>query len=63
MATTAAWVTSAADAPVAPMAIDRRALRREDLDIDIRNGGVCHSDLHQVRNDRGNTQYPVAADE
>lgn len=59
MATITAWGTGAADAPVAPMTIERRALRPEDVDIEIRYCGVCHSDLHQARNDWGSTQYPV----
>lgn len=59
MATIAAWGTGAVDAPIAPMTIERRALRPEDIDIEIRYCGVCHSDLHQARNDWGNTRYPV----
>jgi uncharacterized zinc-type alcohol dehydrogenase-like protein len=36
----------------------RRALRPDDVRIDIRYCGVCHSDLHQARNDWRNTVYP-----
>jgi alcohol dehydrogenase (NADP+) len=51
---------AAADArsPLAPHAFTRRALRDEDVRIDIRYCGVCHSDLHQARNDWRNTVYP-----
>jgi len=59
MASISAYGTGAPDAPIAPMAIERRILRANDVDIAIRYCGVCHSDLHQARNDWGNTQYPV----
>lgn len=59
MTQTAAWGATAADAPIAPLSIDRRALRDDDVAIDIRYCGVCHSDLHTARNDWGRTTYPV----
>ena len=51
---------AAADAstPLAPYTFTRRALRANDVRIDIRYCGVCHSDLHQARNDWRNTVYP-----
>lgn len=51
---------AAADAKsaLAPHAFTRRALRDDDVRIDIRYCGVCHSDLHQARNDWRNTVYP-----
>jgi uncharacterized zinc-type alcohol dehydrogenase-like protein len=51
---------AAADAasPLVPQAFTRRALRDDDVRIDIRYCGVCHSDLHQARNDWRNTVYP-----
>jgi alcohol dehydrogenase (NADP+) len=44
--------------PLAPHVFTRRALRADDVRIDIRYCGVCHSDLHQARNDWRNTIYP-----
>lgn len=41
-----------------PFHFDRRALRPEDVQIDILYCGVCHSDLHQARNDWKGTIYP-----
>ena len=51
---------AAADAhsALAPHVFTRRALRDNDVRIDIRYCGVCHSDLHQARNDWRNTVYP-----
>lgn len=37
---------------------ERRATGPGDVRIEIQYCGVCHSDLHQVRNDWGNTVYP-----
>ena len=59
MNATAAWAATAADAPIAPLTIERRALRPEDVDIAITHCGVCHSDLHTARNDWGRTTYPI----
>ncbi|WP_085317755.1 NAD(P)-dependent alcohol dehydrogenase [Derxia lacustris] len=38
---------------------DRRDPRPDDVVIDILFCGVCHSDIHNVRNDWGNAVYPM----
>jgi alcohol dehydrogenase (NADP+) len=53
------WGTKSADAPLEPMHFERRALRPDDVAIDITFAGICHSDLHTCRNDWGGTRYPV----
>ncbi|HEX7323756.1 MAG TPA: NAD(P)-dependent alcohol dehydrogenase [Rhodanobacteraceae bacterium] len=58
MTQTPAYGTDAADQPLAPRHIERRAPGPHDVAIDIRYCGICHSDLHQARNEWGNTQYP-----
>jgi len=55
---TKAYAAQSADTPVAPFEIDRRSVGPHDVQIDILYCGVCHSDLHQVRNEWGNTLYP-----
>lgn len=40
------------------MEIERHAPKDDEVQIDIFYCGVCHSDLHQVKNDWGNTLYP-----
>ncbi len=40
------------------MDIDRSAPKSDEVLIDVLYCGVCHSDLHQVRNDWANTIYP-----
>ena len=47
-----------AETPLATFHFERRDLRSNDVAIDILYCGVCHSDLHQVRNDWNNTFYP-----
>jgi alcohol dehydrogenase (NADP+) len=39
--------------------IKRREITEQDVEIEIEYCGVCHSDIHTVRNDWKNTQYPV----
>lgn len=46
-------------APLAPFVFERRDLRSDDVALDILYCGVCHSDLHQARNDWKNSVYPV----
>lgn len=58
MTATAAWGATAPESGIAPLTIDRRALRDEDVAIAITHCGVCHSDLHAARNDWGGTKYP-----
>jgi alcohol dehydrogenase (NADP+) len=49
---------SAKDA-LAPHRFVRRDPRPDDVVIQILYCGVCHSDLHQARNDWGNSLYPM----
>jgi uncharacterized zinc-type alcohol dehydrogenase-like protein len=41
-----------------PFHFDRREPTAHDVKIEILYCGVCHSDLHQARNEWGNTIYP-----
>ena len=56
--TITAFGAYAADKPLEPIAIERRAPGPHDVQIDIAFCGVCHSDLHQVRSEWGGTIYP-----
>jgi uncharacterized zinc-type alcohol dehydrogenase-like protein len=40
--------------------IERRQLGSNDVLIEIRYAGICHSDIHTVRGDWGPQQYPLA---
>ena len=52
------YATSSADQPLRPIAFERRDPGPRDVRIDIVYCGVCHSDLHQARNEWQNTIYP-----
>jgi len=52
------YAAEAADAPLKPFSFERRDLRPKDVKIEIAFCGVCHSDLHQARNEWKNTVYP-----
>jgi uncharacterized zinc-type alcohol dehydrogenase-like protein len=56
--TTKAYGAHAADKPLEPIAIERRAPGPRDVQVDIAYCGVCHSDLHTVRSEWGGTLYP-----
>ncbi len=53
-----AYGAHAADQPLEPLQINRRATGAHDVQIDIAYCGICHSDLHQVRSEWAGTQYP-----
>ena len=55
---TKAFGAHAADTPLEPIDIERRAPGPHDVAIDIAYCGVCHSDLHQVRSEWDGTLYP-----
>ncbi len=55
---TKAYAAQSAASSLAPFSIVRRKPRPKDVAIDILYCGVCHSDLHQARNEWHNTIYP-----
>lgn len=60
MLKTAAYGAETATSPVAPMAIERREPLEHDVLIDILYCGICHSDIHQARNEwGGHSLYPM----
>ncbi|SIS90148.1 NAD(P)-dependent alcohol dehydrogenase [Neptunomonas antarctica] len=59
MSVTKAYAAQTATSKMAPLNIQRRTLRPDDVAIDILYCGVCHSDIHQAENDWGNSIYPV----
>lgn len=45
--------------PLKPFELERREVKENDVYIDIDYCGVCHSDLHFVKNDWGMSEYPL----
>ncbi|GAB3024334.1 NAD(P)-dependent alcohol dehydrogenase [Oleiagrimonas citrea] len=59
MLKTPAWAAPSATEPLAPFAIERREPGPHEVLIDIRYCGVCHSDIHQARDDWGGSIFPM----
>ncbi|HEY0181047.1 MAG TPA: NAD(P)-dependent alcohol dehydrogenase [Dokdonella sp.] len=53
-----AYAAASSSAPLAASTIRRRTPTPHDVVIEILYCGVCHSDLHQARNEWHNTVYP-----
>jgi uncharacterized zinc-type alcohol dehydrogenase-like protein len=53
------YAAPSAGARLQPYSFERRALRPNDVAMEILYSGVCHSDLHWARNDWGWSNYPV----
>ncbi len=45
--------------PLAPFSFERRDVGADDVEIEILYCGVCHSDLHQARDEWGNSTFPL----
>src|SRR5450830_1766782 len=55
----AAWAAPSAKAPLVPHPITRREPGPRDVQIEILYCGVCHSDVHQVRDEWGGSIFPM----
>src|SRR5687767_1070892 len=53
-----AFGAHAADKPLEPLAIERRARGPNDVQTESAYCGVCHSDLHTVKSEWPGTRYP-----
>jgi uncharacterized zinc-type alcohol dehydrogenase-like protein len=54
-----AYAATDATSPMAPTTILRREPTDRDVQIDILYCGICHTDLHTVRNDWNTAVYPL----
>ncbi|WP_020565171.1 NAD(P)-dependent alcohol dehydrogenase [Methylosarcina fibrata] len=59
MMKTPAYAAADAASPLAPFTIDRREPGPHDVVIDILYCGVCHSDIHQARDEWGTSIFPM----
>ena len=55
---TKSYAAQSATSPLAPFSFERRDPLPDDVQIDIEFCGVCHSDLHTVRSEWGESKYP-----
>ena len=56
---TPAYAAMSAGAPLEPHTIERRELRPHDVLIDVKYSGVCHSDIHQAREEWFTSIFPM----
>ena len=56
---TIGYAAHSSTSPLQPFSFERREPGPKDVEIEILYCGVCHSDLHTVRNEWTNTTYPV----
>ena len=59
MLKTPAYAAQSATTPLAPYSIHRREPGPHDVLIDILYCGVCHSDIHQVKDEWGGSIFPM----
>jgi uncharacterized zinc-type alcohol dehydrogenase-like protein len=59
MIDTKGYAAQSAKSPVAPWNFKRREVKSKDVQIDILYCGICHSDLHQIRDEWGGSIYPM----
>src|SRR3984957_12859925 len=59
MNNTKAYATSSPKDVLTPFSFQRREVGPHDVQIDIHYCGVCHSDIHQARDEWGGSIYPM----
>ncbi|WP_028372558.1 NAD(P)-dependent alcohol dehydrogenase [Legionella lansingensis] len=53
------YAASSAKAPLEPFSFQRRDVGDHDVLIDIKYCGICHSDIHQARDEWGGSLFPM----
>jgi alcohol dehydrogenase (NADP+) len=61
MSTVSAYAAPSATEPLTKTTITRREPGPHDVAIDIKFAGICHSDIHSVRGEWGQPNYPLVA--
>lgn len=56
---TKGYAASSSRSPLAPFSFERRNLNPSDVLIEISYCGICHSDIHQVRDEWGGSTFPM----
>jgi alcohol dehydrogenase (NADP+) len=58
---TPAYAATSATAPLAPFTIERREPGPRDVLMDVLYCGICHTDIHQTRNEWSGSTFPMVA--
>ena len=56
---TRGYAVLSAKAPLVEYKFERRTLRPRDVALDIYYSGICHSDIHQAREEWGPAIFPM----
>jgi uncharacterized zinc-type alcohol dehydrogenase-like protein len=59
MSIVSAYAATSATAPLTKTTVERRDVGPHDVAFDIKFAGICHSDIHTVKADWGQPNYPV----
>mgnify|MGYP000468455290 FL=1 len=59
MTSTKGYAAISAKSELEPYTFDRRDLRVDDVGFRIDYSGICHSDIHQVREEWGEAIFPM----
>jgi alcohol dehydrogenase (NADP+) len=53
------YAVKSAKAPLEPFKFERREMKANDVKLDILYAGICHSDIHQAREEWGPAIFPM----
>src|SRR5579862_3379823 len=53
------YAVQSAKSPLTPFSFERRAPGAGDIVIDILYCGICHTDIHQTRDEWGGSTFPM----
>ena len=56
---TKGYAALSAGSDLVPFEFDRRAVGANDVELDIKYAGICHSDIHQAREEWGPAIFPM----
>ncbi|EQD65101.1 NADP-dependent alcohol dehydrogenase, partial [mine drainage metagenome] len=59
MIETKGYAAMKAGGPLEPFSFSRRELAPNDILVEILYCGICHSDIHQVKNEWGGATFPL----
>jgi uncharacterized zinc-type alcohol dehydrogenase-like protein len=59
MSLTKGYAAQSANGKIEPWEFELRDVRANDISIAIEYAGICHSDIHQVREEWGTAQFPM----
>ncbi|CAL5371625.1 unnamed protein product [Camellia sinensis] len=54
------WAARDTSGVLSPFKFSRRTIGEKDVTFKVLYCGVCHSDLHTIKNEWGNTNYPLS---